>query len=87
MCFEVECKDATPVEGNGLWKEITVGEKNMKVYYYSDTPHKELPAGTIVHTIVCKSKKRIMFAIEPIEEGPSNTTETTVTDNTTEKAE
>ena len=41
MCFEVECKDATPVEGNGLWKEITVGEKNMKVYYYSDDTNVE----------------------------------------------
>lgn len=87
MCFEVECKQSTPVEGNGLWKEITVGENNMKVYYYSDTPHKELPAGTIVHTIVCKSKKRIMFAIEPIEETPVNATEATVIDKTIEKAE
>ena len=63
--FKVKCKEAKAIEGNGLWHEVTTDE-DLKMYYYSETPHNKPNPGTELEAIVLKNKKGIMFLIDPI---------------------
>ncbi len=67
MVFEVECQSAKKLDGNGMWYEIELKNKHT-MYYYTEEPNKEIPQGTLLHSIVCKSKHSLMFCVDPIED-------------------
>ena len=85
-CYEVECKTSQQIEGNGMWQEITVGDKNNKIHHFSETPHQCIEPGTIVHVIVCHNKTGLMFSVNPIDSQPEATESNENTDDK-EKAE
>ena len=65
--FKVYVKTSNKLDGNGMWHEV-VTEDDMKMYYYCETPNKDVMPGTMLHAVVCKSKKSLMFLVDPIEQ-------------------
>lgn len=65
--FKVYVKTSNKLDGNGMWHEV-VTEEDLKMYYYCETPHKDVVPGTMLHAVVCKSKKGLMFLVDPIDQ-------------------
>jgi hypothetical protein len=62
---KVKVAESKAVQGTPYWHTVTPEDGGV-VYYYTETPLKEVKAGDELDSIICHSKHLIIFAVDPI---------------------
>lgn len=63
--IKIKVNESKPIQGTPYWHTVTPEDGGV-VYYYTETPLKELKPGDELDSIVCHSKHLIIFAVDPV---------------------